>query len=259
MNRLRPRITYANVVATLALVLALGGASALAAGGLATNSVGTRQLRKNAVTGAKVKNGSLTGADISGNVRSALRAATAGSATVAEKADHAATAQVADSATAAGRAELAKLAEGALHASDADTLRGLAPSAFQAAGSVQRVDFDVSGCGAGAAACTAKVLESDGFTLEASCINSATGELNLVATTAPAGTVAWRSGLTGTGPFSDSLNVSGPTQIFGMTGPAEIFQGAIVLRAPSRTLALQLVLTQDNAGACRALGTALSA
>jgi len=49
----RTRLTYANVVATLALVLAVGGASAFAATQLAKNSVGTRQLKKNAVTGEK--------------------------------------------------------------------------------------------------------------------------------------------------------------------------------------------------------------
>jgi hypothetical protein len=62
-NRLRPRLTYANVIATLALFLALGGATAYAASTLGKNSVGTKQLRKNAVTGAKVKNGSLAAAD----------------------------------------------------------------------------------------------------------------------------------------------------------------------------------------------------
>jgi hypothetical protein len=59
LERLRSRLTYANVIATLALFLALGGATAYAASTLGKNSVGTKQLRKNAVTGAKVKDGSL--------------------------------------------------------------------------------------------------------------------------------------------------------------------------------------------------------
>jgi hypothetical protein len=58
-----PRLTYANVIATLALFLALGGATAFAASTLGKNSVGTRQLKKNAVTGAKVKDGSLLAGD----------------------------------------------------------------------------------------------------------------------------------------------------------------------------------------------------
>jgi hypothetical protein len=64
---MRPRLTYANVVATLALFIALGGAS-YAAFKLPKNSVGNRQLKKNSVTGAKVKDDSLTGADIAGGL-----------------------------------------------------------------------------------------------------------------------------------------------------------------------------------------------
>lgn len=51
--RVRKQLTYSNVVATLALFLALGGAS-YAAMTLAPNSVGTRQLRSGAVTGSKL-------------------------------------------------------------------------------------------------------------------------------------------------------------------------------------------------------------
>jgi Collagen triple helix repeat (20 copies) len=50
---LRRHLTYANVAATLALFLALGGA-AYAATQLPRNSVGTAQLRKEAVTAAKI-------------------------------------------------------------------------------------------------------------------------------------------------------------------------------------------------------------
>jgi hypothetical protein len=59
MSRLRGKLTYANVVATLALFIALGGASAFAATQLAKNSVGTKQIKNGAVTAAKVKSGSL--------------------------------------------------------------------------------------------------------------------------------------------------------------------------------------------------------
>lgn len=63
MEKLRPKLTYANVIATLALFLALGGGAAYAASQIAKNSVGTRQLKKSAVTGAKVKDGSLLRTD----------------------------------------------------------------------------------------------------------------------------------------------------------------------------------------------------
>jgi hypothetical protein len=62
MSRIRSKATYANVVATLALFLALGGAS-YAAFRLPKRSVGTRQLRNGAVTSAKVRNRSLRARD----------------------------------------------------------------------------------------------------------------------------------------------------------------------------------------------------
>ncbi len=59
---MRPKLTYANVVATLALFIALGGAS-YAAFKLPKNSVGTKQIKKGAVTGPKVKRHSLLADD----------------------------------------------------------------------------------------------------------------------------------------------------------------------------------------------------
>src|SRR5437762_8838889 len=52
-----------NTIALLALFIALGGTT-YAATSLPRNSVGTKQLQKSAVTGVKVKNNSLTGADV---------------------------------------------------------------------------------------------------------------------------------------------------------------------------------------------------
>lgn len=62
MKRFRKHMTFANLIACLALFVALGGVS-YAATQLPKNSVGSRQIKKNAVTGAKVKNGSLRAAD----------------------------------------------------------------------------------------------------------------------------------------------------------------------------------------------------
>jgi hypothetical protein len=61
-NPLRLKLTYANVIATLALFLALGG-GAWAATSMPKNSIGTAQLRNGAVTGEKVKSGSLVASD----------------------------------------------------------------------------------------------------------------------------------------------------------------------------------------------------
>jgi hypothetical protein len=54
MNRLRSKLTYANVVATLALFVALAGGTAFAATQLPKNSVGSKQIKKEAVTPAKL-------------------------------------------------------------------------------------------------------------------------------------------------------------------------------------------------------------
>jgi len=60
----RKRLTYANVMVTIAVFLALGG-GAYAASKLPNNSVGTKQL----------KNGSITLAKLSGAAKSALKGA----------------------------------------------------------------------------------------------------------------------------------------------------------------------------------------
>jgi hypothetical protein len=64
MNRLRPKLTYANVVSTICLFLLLGGGAAFAAIKLGKNTVGSKQIKKNAVTEAKIKDGAITGRKI---------------------------------------------------------------------------------------------------------------------------------------------------------------------------------------------------
>ncbi len=102
-NSIRKRLTYANVMSTIAVFLVLGGGAAFAATKLAKNSVGTKQIKKNAVSTAKVKNnaingakfadGSLTGADVAD-----------GSLTGADVADKSiATGDLADLAVTAGK------------------------------------------------------------------------------------------------------------------------------------------------------------
>src|SRR4051794_2655470 len=58
LRRVRSGLSYANVVATMALFVALGG-GAYAAVTLPKNSVGRRQLKKGAVTSKKVADHSL--------------------------------------------------------------------------------------------------------------------------------------------------------------------------------------------------------
>lgn len=110
MKQIRKRLTYANVMSSIAVFLVLGGA-AFAATQLPKNSVGSKQLKKNAVTTAKIKNGAVTASkvDVSGFP-------TVPSATTANNASHALSADKATSATTA---------------ENANSLAGVPPSSYQ--------------------------------------------------------------------------------------------------------------------------------
>lgn len=58
----RPKLNYANVIATIALFVALGGAAVAA--GLPKGSVGPKQLKKGAVTAAALRKGAVTAGKI---------------------------------------------------------------------------------------------------------------------------------------------------------------------------------------------------
>jgi hypothetical protein len=62
VKRIRRHMTFGNVVAVMALFIALGG-TGYAALKLPKNSVGSKQIKKNAVSSSKVKNGSLKAGD----------------------------------------------------------------------------------------------------------------------------------------------------------------------------------------------------
>jgi hypothetical protein len=62
MKRFLPRLTYANVIASLALFIALGGAAVAA--GLPKNSVGPNQIKKGAVTGKAIRKQAVTSGKI---------------------------------------------------------------------------------------------------------------------------------------------------------------------------------------------------
>ena len=127
MKRLRPRLTYANVIATLALFLALGG-GAYAATQLPKNSVGAKQLKKNAVTAAKIKDGAVTGSKIMlSSLGTVPNASHADSATSASNAATAANASHANTAATASHANTATSASSAVTAQTAATASSLAP------------------------------------------------------------------------------------------------------------------------------------
>jgi hypothetical protein len=59
LTSIRNRLTFANVVSVIALFVALGGTSVAAS--IVANSVGTNQLKNQAVTTSKIKDGAVTG------------------------------------------------------------------------------------------------------------------------------------------------------------------------------------------------------
>jgi hypothetical protein len=97
LKQIKKRLTYANVMSSLAVFLVVGGATAFAAQQLGKNSVGANQLKKNSVTTAKIKKKAVTGAKV--------KLSTLGTVPNASHADSATT---------------------------ANTLAGAAPSSFQA-------------------------------------------------------------------------------------------------------------------------------
>jgi hypothetical protein len=74
LQRRRPRLTYSNVTATLALFIALGGTS-YAVIRLPRNSVGPAQLRSNSVSSTKIRNGAVKRADLAVNAQAGTRGA----------------------------------------------------------------------------------------------------------------------------------------------------------------------------------------
>jgi hypothetical protein len=170
MKSVRKRLTYANVMSSIAVFLVLGGATAVAATTLGKNTVGSKQLKNNAVTSAKIKNGAVTGAK--------LKLSSIGKVPSASSAD---TANTANSAKTANTADSANTANNANNANNANTV----------AGSTIRKFF----YGVAANAAPQQLLSLDGLTLTASC---ASGTPALVATTSAPGLI--RSGGTVLGP-----------------------------------------------------------
>ena len=92
LAKLRDRLTYANVVATLALFLALGGVSyglTVGSGAIINNSVRTQDLRNNDIRSKDIRNRTIVGRDVLTNTITGLqvREASLGKVADADKLD----------------------------------------------------------------------------------------------------------------------------------------------------------------------------
>ena len=70
MNQIRKRLTYANVMSSIAVFLVLGGATAFAA-----KKIGSHQLKGGSVTAAKIRRNAVTAAKIKANAVTAKKIA----------------------------------------------------------------------------------------------------------------------------------------------------------------------------------------
>jgi hypothetical protein len=149
---MKPRLTYANVVSTLALFLALAGTSALAVSQLPNRSVGAKALRPGAVTADKIRKNAVTAPKIkaeaikSGKIAaSAVKEAKLASASVtnAKLANGSvSTEKLAPEAVTGAQLAEASLAQvpSAAHADTADFAASANPLAFAAVSQEGNVD-----------------------------------------------------------------------------------------------------------------------
>jgi hypothetical protein len=137
------RPSPALVVAVIALIVALGG-TGYAAVTLPANSVGSKQLKRKAVTTNKIRDNAVTGSKVK---RNTLRGRNINESTLAQvpnarhadAADRATSAGSADRASTATTANTANTANTAGTANNANALQGQGADAFVSAGEYKRV------------------------------------------------------------------------------------------------------------------------
>ena len=155
MKQVRKRLTYANVMSSIAVFLVLGGATAFAASTLGKNTVGPNAIKKNAVTAAKIKNGAVTATKIargavgSSQINTAgLTVPTATNATNAANAANAANSAALGAIPAAGYQKALRFAVVEGLATKAVLIRGNATSVSRVGTGNYLVSFagDIRGC-----------------------------------------------------------------------------------------------------------------
>jgi hypothetical protein len=246
LSRIRPHLNYSNVVSTICLFILLGG-GAYAAVKLPKNSVGTKQLKKNAVKGSKVADGSLTAADISGPVKSASSATEAAHAANADQATNADNAATANQAT------------------NASQLGGAAASSFFPSAKVKRVDLSVEQ--AATASRTDPLFSLGPLTVDGVCQNNGSAIILFVrgASTAEKGTVGY--GFTSDGESKAFAGLSSnltetPTSVIALSDDniGEVGAGEFVYRDPNTTISLTFrYFVTDLSDRCELFGVAVQA
>lgn len=205
MKQIRKRITYANVMSSIAVFLVLGGGAAYAAKKIGSNeikgnsittgkikkeAVSASKLKKNSVTTAKIANGAVTGAKIN-----------LGSVGTVPNATHAISADNANNANAVNGMHLAK------------------------------IHFAV-----GANTANTTVFSGDGLTLNASC--SASEQLEFTGTTSVNNSEIYESGnylTTFRGNFDDEFNIGDTEKVGENIGDEtqDEIQGQLVYSTPA--------------------------
>jgi hypothetical protein len=239
----RIRLTYANVVASVALFIALGGTSVAA-----TAMINGNKIKRGSIPANRIKKNSLTSTQVNAAKLGTVRSAT--NATNATNAGHADAATTAGTAAAAANATHATNADQAAHATDADTVGGLAATAFMPAGRV------LTGSVSTAAATPQTFLASPlGFRLETDGVAGVDETVTVRNTSSRSLGVVGAASVSLVGPGATRTITAG-TSPFGAS-PAEarfIVQDA---NAPSSEALVDCFFPIAGAGAVRALCTAM--
>jgi hypothetical protein len=237
MAKIRKRITYANVVATLALFLALGG------GVYAASKINGKHIKKNSIAGNRLKPDTLTGRQIE---ESSLGKVS--------------NAQQADSAT---HADSATSADSATTSANALALNGREASSFASAADIRLVRFDVTTT---TSVVPQTVLDLGPLTVKAACTSGLVREIALTASTSTQG-AGWDLGYvqdatdqktSGGALDSTSQKVLGVE----VSGNSHRLVGNLIYNDPTTSITLPFVVFVTNSGGttrCFFTGTATRA
>lgn len=216
MKQIHQRLTYANVMSSIAVFMVLGGATAFAAtkigaNELKANSVLTGKIKKEAVTAGKIKNGAIINSKIADKAVTGpkIDVTTLGTVPNATNALHAKTADSATTATSAATAGTAGTA------GTANTVKQITGFAYEADNGNSE---------------TVVLNDFQGLTLRASCESGNNKGLTVKASSSVANatisfTSSWQAEDTANNAYSQ-LNAT-PLVIYSPTGTTKTTNGAV--------------------------------